>query len=123
MCLTICPNMNNFLDLQDIDTSITVNMTLTSDNGLALVTVGDSVLFQGPVIGQVDLTCDIPLLDQVSIKVKHSNVYLQSLQFDGWEARPQYGWEIDKVFVFETDQPFYHWLHTATGQGWLLEPQ
>jgi hypothetical protein len=121
--LIICPNMNNFLDLQDIDSTIQVSMLLTSDQGTATVTVGKLVLFQGSVIGQVKLTCTIPLLDQVSVKVTHNNVYLESLKFDGWEARPQYGWEIDKVFVFETKQPFYHWLHAATGQGWLLVPQ
>lgn len=115
--------MNNFLDLQDIDTNISVNIVLTSANGIAVVTVADKVLFQGPIIDRVELTCNIELLNPVSIKVSHKNVYLESLQFDGWEARPQYGWEIDKVFVFETDRPFYHWLHTATGQGWLLEPQ
>lgn len=115
--------MNNFLDLQDIDTTISVTMLLTSSQGTATVTVNSDIVFQGPVVGSAELAVDIPLLNNVSIKVYHDNVYLESLQFDGWEARPQYGWEIDKVFVFETNQPFYHWLHTATGQGWLLEPQ
>lgn len=123
MFLIICPNMNNFLDLQDIDTTISVTMLLTSSQGTATVTVNSDIVFQGPVVGSAELAVDIPLLNNVSIKVYHDNVYLESLQFDGWEARPQYGWEIDKVFVFETNQPFYHWLHTATGQGWLLEPQ
>lgn len=115
--------MNNFLDLQDIDPVISVTMSLTSSQGTASVIVNGNVIFQGTVIDNVELACDIPLLDNVSIKVSHTNVYLESLQFDGWEARPQYGWEIDKVFVFETEQPFYQWLHVTTGQGWLLEPQ
>lgn len=26
------------------------------------------------------------------------------------------------VWQFKLDQPFYRWWHTASGQGWLLEP-
>lgn len=115
--------MNNFLDLQVIDPVILVTMSLTSSQGIAEVTVGNNIIFQGTIIDNIKLAFDIPLLDNVSIKVSHTNVYLESLQFDGWEARPEYGCEINKVFVFETEQPFYLWLHNATGQGWLLEPQ
>jgi hypothetical protein len=114
--------MNNFLNLLDIDADIELSMILTSDNGTATVSVNNNIIYQDSVSGSVKLTCRLPLLENIDVRVNHTNVYLQSLKFDEWEARPQYAWEIDQVFVFETQKPFYQWLHSATGQGWLLTP-
>jgi len=115
--------MKSFLDLQDIDPIIDIELVLTSAGGEARVVVNGHEEFQGTVQGLTKITCNIPLLDNVDIKVFHTNVYLESLKFDNWEARPQYAWEVNGIFVFETHEPFYSWFHTATGQGWLLKPQ
>jgi hypothetical protein len=115
--------MNNYLDLLDTELSINIEMVLESVNGHAEVAVNDCVIYTGSVLGTVNLTYSIPLLDPVRIQVQHSGVYLSSLKIDGWEARPQHAWEVNGVFTLDTKVAFYQWLHHATAQGWLLTPQ
>ena len=54
---------------------------------------------------------------------------LEPLQFqandivviDGIEILPRFGYLCHNGRL-SIDQPFYQWLHHATAQGWLLEP-
>lgn len=44
------------------------------------------------------------------------------VSIDGIEVLPKYRYlAINNVLEF--NEPFYHWLHRVTGQGWLLKPQ
>jgi len=115
--------MNNYLDLLGIDHKINIELVLESAVGYAEVTVNDCVIYASTVEGTVIIAHSVPLLDLVKIQVRHQGVYLASLKFDGWEARPQHAWEVDGVFTIDTQQPFYQWQHAATAQGWLLKPQ
>ena len=115
--------MNNYLDLLDTDLKISIEMVLESADGHAEVTVNNCVVYAGSVIGTMNITHSIQLLEPVRIAVQHSGVHLTSLKLDGWEARPQHAWEVNSVFTLDTKVPFYQWQHAATAQGWLLTPQ
>jgi hypothetical protein len=115
--------MNNYLDLLDTDLKISIEMVLESADGHAEVTVNDCVVYAGSVMGTMNITHSIQLLEPVRIAVRHSGVYLTSLKLDGWEARPQHAWEVNSVFTLDTKVPFYQWQHHAMAQGWLLKPQ
>ena len=114
--------MNNYLDLLGTELSINIEMTLESVNGQAMVVINGNTVYNGPVSGTVNLTHTAPLLTPVSLAIQHSGVYLASLKFDDWQARPQHAWEVDGVFVLDTKVPFYQWQHHVTAQGWLLTP-
>jgi hypothetical protein len=114
--------MNNYLDLLGTDFKISIEMVLESAVGHAEVTVNNSVIYVGAVNGTVSIVHVVPLLEPIKIQVCHRGVYLASLKFDGWEARPQHAWEIDGVFTLDTQLPFYQWQHTAAAHGWLLKP-
>jgi hypothetical protein len=114
--------MNNYLDLLDINLKINIEIVLESDSGHAEVTVNNSMIYNGAVNGTVSIAHVVPLLEPIKIQVCHQGVYLASLKFDNWEARPQHAWEIDGVFTLDTQLPFYQWQHTAAAQGWLLKP-
>lgn len=45
-----------------------------------------------------------------------------TVAIDGFEVLPKYQY-LAKDNKLTIDQPFYHWLHHVTGQGWLLKPQ
>jgi hypothetical protein len=114
--------MNNYLDLLDTELSINIEMVLESANAHAEVSVNNCVVYAGSVMGTVNITHSIALLEPVRIEVRHSGVYLSSLKLDGWEARPQHAWEVNGVFTLDTKIAFYQWKHHATAQGWLLTP-
>lgn len=115
--------MNNYLDLLDTDLGINIEIVLESIDGHAQVLVNDTVVYNDSVTGTVNLCHTVPLLQPITLEVQHRGVYLRSLKFDGWEARPQHAWEINNVFCLDTKVPFYQWQHAATAQGWLLTPQ
>ena len=57
-----------------------------------------------------------PLLEPLSFQAKDAVV------IDGIEILPRFEYlcHHGKLTI---DRPFYQWLHHATAQGWLLEPQ
>lgn len=114
--------MNSYLDLLDTDHKIQMQLTLESASGHAHVIINGQSIYHGAVVGSVDIVHTIPLLEPIVLCVTHDNVYLSSLIIDGWQARPQYAWEVNGVFTLETKLPFYQWHHQVSGQGWLLRP-
>jgi hypothetical protein len=55
------------------------------------------------------------LLDDLEFRVD------DQVQVDGIEVLPKYHY-LSKDGVLGIPGPFYGWLHTASGQGWLLKP-
>ena len=55
------------------------------------------------------------LLDDLKFDVN------DSVEIDGIEVLPKYHY-LGKDGVLSIPGPFYGWLHTASGQGWLLKP-
>ena len=45
-----------------------------------------------------------------------------SVVVDGYEVLPKYSYLAENG-VLSINEPFYVWLHKASGQGWLLKPQ
>jgi len=45
-----------------------------------------------------------------------------TVSVDGIEILPKYSYLANNG-VLTIPEPFYHWLHRVTGQGWLLMPQ
>lgn len=45
-----------------------------------------------------------------------------TVSIDGIEILPKYSY-LTNNGVLTISEPFYHWLHRVTGQGWLLMPQ
>lgn len=115
------------------------------------VTVNNNCVHQGPLLNTVTLRSSMSLLDWLSIGIVVSNkVYsiknetaavITSLTVDGHELVDIYncvhyisyfkdcdsnyqGFYLgyNGTWRFELKEPFYRWLHTATGQGWLLYP-
>jgi hypothetical protein len=71
----------------------------------------------------VSLQTQLPLLEPIAVQVDHQGAYVSSLIIDNWQARPQWGQELQGRWQFDTElQPFYQWHHVITGQGWLLQP-
>lgn len=54
----------------------------------------------------------------------HDNLKFQAndtVEIDGIEILPKYRY-LAQDGVLSITGPFYGWLHSASGQGWLLEP-
>lgn len=115
--------MNTYLDLLDTKFDIKIELMLSADAAHAMAVINGVAVFDGEVTGSQVIQHSIPLLEPISIEIQHTGVELISMQFDQWEARPQHGTNLDGVWKFYTQAPFYQWWHTATAQGWLLKPQ
>lgn len=71
------------------------------------------------IIESIDKTTEIrwPLLQNLDLS--HRDV--RSVKVDGMEII-DFGYMKDGTWNMCLDEPFYHWRHRVTGQGWLLEP-
>jgi len=115
--------MKNFSDLLATNFVIRINLVLEARlSGPVQVVVNTDIIYNDTVAALTTLHHSVDLLEPVDITIHHQGAYLKSLQFDGWEARPQHAQEIDGVWQFQTRIPFYQWKHHATAQGWLLQP-
>jgi hypothetical protein len=144
--------MKTFYDLPDIEpVELIIELDSISDMGApwAKVAYNGRQLYNTVVAGHARIRTKIPLLDPINLSIEMSRkVYseqretallIKSIQVDGNELMPNYchlaNYENDHqintpttylgfngTWNFSIDRPFYQWLHTATGQGWLLSP-
>jgi hypothetical protein len=115
--------MKTFLDLLATNFSIDIEMTIVPGlPGVVEVWINGKQIYNHAMQQTTKLKYQIPILQPVEIQVLHSGAYVESLKFDGWESRPEYGQELPGCWQLKTDVPFYQWKHHATGQGWLLQP-
>jgi hypothetical protein len=114
-----------------------------------VVLIDGQMLHAGVVSQDWEVTVSHKLIEPISISISLANkryqleketaVLIETLQIDGHDMIPGFthyahyvndhdravigsylGW--NGTWTFETQKPFYQWLHQATGQGWLLEP-
>jgi hypothetical protein len=117
--------MKTFLELLDtqFDIIIEIKIKLSKQQQIRLA-VNDKVEVDNMFDQSFSWQGSIDLISPVSIIIDHHDAYVESLEFDGWQARPQWGIELPHQWVFNTSGlSFYQWKHSATGQGWLLKPQ
>jgi len=116
--------MKNFSDLLATKFVICIDLVLDAPQLAPVqVIVNSTIIYDDDINNQINLHHEVDLLEPIDITIHHQGAYLKSLQFDGWESRPQHAQEINGVWRFRTLTPFYQWKHHATSQGWLLTPQ
>ena len=141
--------MKTYSDLQDIDQSINIKITLrpvgmpniSAATNLNLV---EYIGLSSPVV----LDYRVGLLDNINIIIKLYNkeydvnnetaVVIDNIVIDNIDIVPKFDYLADYVndhnnnnptsylgfngtWQLNIDQPFYRWLHKHTGQGWLLK--
>jgi len=140
--------MKTYSDLQGIDTQLYLQlevepvgspMVLVSINGIQH---NNSILTKPIMINIL-----LPLLDTINIEIilsdKHytteyeTAVIIKRLCIDNIDITPKYDYLAEYVndhdnnnptsylgfngkWTLTIDQPFYHWLHHHSGQGWLI---
>lgn len=121
MSLTICPNMNRFLDLLDTDIKLDVVVTVESDqlNNVSITVNNKTVDIN--LEKSTSKRFQLCILDSIDIFIPRS-VSVIDLDIDGHKIWPRFGWSDQQGHYVKIDRPFYQWLHTISGQGWLLIP-
>jgi hypothetical protein len=116
--------MKNFSELLDTDFHIDIAIQVRPKHAASAVkiVINDQIIIDQVIQQVILLEYSVPLLAPIKVLVFHDNAYVESLKFDGWESRPEYGTEGPGLWSFETHKPFYPWHHHATGLGWLLTP-
>ena len=116
--------MKNFSELLVTNFTTDIVMVVKPKNTTSAVkiAINDQVIYDNVIQQATLFKHSVPLLAPIKIFVFHDDAYVESLKFDNWESRPEYGTEGTCVWSFETRMPFYQWHHQATGLGWLLTP-
>lgn len=141
--------MKTYSDLQDIDQSIDVKIILRPI-GLPNVSAGINQDFSNylGLSAPVVLDYRVRLLDNIDIVIKLYNkqynidneiaVIIDDIAIDNISVIPRFDYlaeyindhnntnptsylGFNGIWRLNIDQPFYHWLHKHTGQGWLLK--
>lgn len=140
--------MNNYLDLQDIDTRLNLIIKLEPVGKPAVKLIVNDKEYDYSNLSQVVIINQyLPLLSPINIDFilynKHYNlehetaVIINNITIDNIDIIPKYDYlaEYDNDHGFKKptnylgfngkwsltiDRPFYHWLHQHSGQGWLL---
>lgn len=115
--------MKNFSDLlaTELGLEVRVVVTPTSDTGDCCIKIGSKTVAPKGLTQQTRIKFQLPLLEAIDITVSGS-VELVSLEIDRHHMWPKFCWRENETVRCRLDQPFYQWLHTVTGQGWLLVP-
>jgi hypothetical protein len=140
--------MKTYSDLLDIDTCLHLHVEL-EPVGTPDITVSiNNIVDDYPELSNnIILDYHIDLLDLFSIDIELRNkhytveyetaVIIKRLSVDNIELIPQYDYLAEYVndhnnnnptsylgfngkWRLTFDQPFYHWLHRHSGQGWLI---
>jgi hypothetical protein len=139
--------MKTYSDLQAIDHLIRCHIEL-EPVGTPEITVSiGSTFTQLQLFKSVSLDVDLGLLDKFHVQIELRNkvydvnhetaVVIKSLQIDGIDLIPRFDYlatyendhnnknptsylGFNGKWTLTFDRPFYHWLHQATAQGWLL---
>jgi len=140
--------MKTYSDLLDIDTRLHLQIRLEPVGTPDIVVSVNNIIDDYPGLSNnIILDYHIDLLDLFSIDIelrnKHYNteyetaVIIKRLSVDDIELIPKYDYLATYVNDHQNnnptsymgfngkwrltfDQPFYHWLHLHSGQGWLI---
>ena len=70
------------------------------------------------------LTLEVMVNGHAATAGLHENLKFQAsdvVEIDGVEILPRYRY-LAQDGVLTINEPFYRWLHSVSGQGWLLKP-
>jgi len=139
--------MKTYSDLQDIDTRLNLVIQLELVGSPKFQLLINDKEYDSTAISQSIIQDYLPLMDPIKIDIilseKHytteyeTAVIIKQLSIDNINLIPQYDYlakyDNDHRFNNPTsyvgfngkwtltiDQPFYHWLHEHSGQGWLI---
>jgi hypothetical protein len=139
--------MKTYSDLQDIDSRLNLVIELEPvGNPTAKVLVNNKEYNYPQLSNSIIINDYLPLMDLINIDVimsdKHYTIeYETAIKFkiyiDNIEIIPQYDYLAEYTndhnnnnptnylgfngkWSLTIDQPFYHWLHEHSGQGWLI---
>ena len=139
--------MKTYLDLQDIDTRLRLTISI-EPIGLPdtrIVVNRDSIDYPR-LSAPITLDYQLSLLDPITIDIRLSNKHYTTeyetaiifkIYIDDIEVIPKYDYLATYIndhdntnptnylgfngkWSLTIDQPFYHWLHEHSGQGWLI---
>ena len=135
--------MNNYLDLLDTDTDIEVKVKLSviGSPDFSVAIADNQWNNQCNIIANNNLLT--PFGIEIELRNKHytvdyeTAVIIDQISVDNIDIIPQYDYLADYQndhnnnnptsylgfngkWTLTFDRPFYHWLHQAQGQGWLL---
>ena len=140
--------MKNYSDLQDIDTRLKLSIKLRPINRPNIwVRVNRDLIGYTALSDSIQLDYQIGLLDNINIVIELYNkdynnidetaIIIDNIMIDNIDIVPKYDYLADYVndhdfknptnylgfngkWTLTIDQPFYHWLHEHSGQGWLI---
>ena len=134
---------------RDITVKLTLRAITHNGRPCCCVSNGDTMYFNGPVDSTMCVKFKIGLLEPMQILVCMSDkiyderletaIIIDSITIDDLEIVPdflhhaEYQNDHDQdiktnylgfngVWSLTIPEPFYHWRHRVTGQGWLLKP-
>ena len=140
--------MKTYSDLQDIDQSINVKINLRPV-GMPNISVSiNQTMFEYTGLSSpVVLEYRVGLLDNINIIIKlydkeydinnETAIIIDNIVIDNIDIVPKFDYLAEYIndhnnnnptsylgfngaWQLNINQPFYHWLHKHTGQGWLL---
>ena len=144
--------MKNFLDLQDINTNLSVCVEL-SPHGSPLstnVSLNGVVVFDGKLDKKFSYICDIGILESLNLLITVSGkdynidsepavvidkitidelnlipncIHLSSYVNDQQYVSPTTHLGFNGTWQFSISDPFYTWRHKTLNFGWLLSPE
>lgn len=140
----------DLLDI-DLSIPIEIVLEPIKHNGTPSVKVmcNDTILFDNSLHNQKKICVSVELLDKIAISIQMSDkiysaenetaVVIKSITIDGFQIVP--AWThlasyhnegnytdptsylgFNGTWRLDISEPFYHWRHRVTGQGWLLKP-
>lgn len=136
-------------DCHTVDIELTVDSVVNNGTPDLTVVINHRQHYQAPINAPVCINTKMTLLQHLDIKLivtgktysaqKETAVIVTSLLVDGVQLANKFDIPImytndqnvkysgfylgfNGVWHLSLNQPFYRWLHTATGQGWLLTP-
>jgi hypothetical protein len=140
--------MNNYSDLQDIDTRLNLVIELAPVGLPTATIIINNQQYDYPQLSMPIIINEyLPLMALINIDIilsdKHytleyeTAVIIKRLSIDNIELIPKYDYLAEYIndhtnnnptnylgfngkWRLTIDQPFYHWLHEHSGQGWLI---
>ena len=140
--------MNNYSDLQDIDTRLNLVIELEPVGSPTATIIINNQQYDYPQLTSPIIIDEyLPLMALINIDIilsdKHytteyeTAVIIRRLSIDNIELIPEYDYLANYIndhnntdptnylgfngkWTLTIDRPFYHWIHKHSGQGWLI---
>jgi hypothetical protein len=140
--------MNTYSDLRDINTQLDIRLIIAPVGEPDFrVAVNNNISEYTQLSGPIILDYRVDLLDSIFVDIdlynKHYTTEYETaiiirLSIDNTEIIPKYDYlseyendhnnnsptsyvGFNGKWTLTIDEPFYHWLHRISGQGWLLQ--